>query len=218
MRSWAIVVGGVLLLLLLAALLLLALRQPAGEAAGERAPAPANSANASTSTQPAAPQPVDLGAALDLDRLRDCERGNVLDSILERMVRTDPETFESRRGGPIEVPGFDRPLVPTFERNRETGGGADIREVIAELDVAGVWHGLRVTGLRRSFYEESDASAIEVLFAEPPERVRDILSRQGFRLPAVGESREVDPEALGMSVIIGVGRTEGGASLTCATG
>jgi len=217
MRIWAVVVGGVLLLLLLAALLVLALR-PAAEDSGERAAAPANSANAAPPPQPAAPQPVDLGAALGLDSLRNCARGNVLDSILERMVRTDPETFESRRGGPIEVPGFDRPLVPTFERRRETGGGADIREVIAKLDVAGVWHGLRVTGLRRSFYEESDASAIEVLFAEPPERVRETLSRQGFRLPAVGESREVNPEEMGMSVIIGVGRTEGGASLTCATG
>ena len=217
MRIWAVVVGGVLLLLLLAALLVLASR-PAAEESGERAAAPDNSANAAAPAQPAAPQPVDLGAALGLDSLRNCERGNVLDSTLERMVRTDPETFESRRGGPIDMPGFDRPLVPTFERNRETGGGADIREVIAELDLPGVWHGLRVTGLRHSFYEESDASAIEVLFAEPPERVREVLSRRGFRLPPVGDSREIDPEALGMSVIIGVGRTEGGASLTCATG
>jgi hypothetical protein len=217
MRIWAVVVGGVLLLLLLATLLVLAW-QPATQEPREPAPAPANSANAAPPARPIAPQPVDLGAALGLDSLRNCERGNVLDSILERMVRIDPETFESRRGSPIEVPGFSHPLVPTFERNRETGGGADIREVITELDLPGVWHGLRVTGLRRSFYEESDASAFEVLFAEAPGRVRDVLISQGFRLPAVGESREVNPEEMGMSVIIGVGRTEGGASLTCATG
>ena len=131
---------------------------------------------------------------------------------------TSGETFESRRGGPIAVTGFDRPLVPTFERRREVGGGADIREVIAELDLPGTWHGLRVTGLRRSFYEESDASAFEILFAEAPGRVRDVLTSQGFRLAAVGESREVDPEETGISEIIGVGRTEAGASLTCATG
>ena len=206
-----------MLLLLLAGLLVLALRQPAAEP-DEAAPAATNNIQTVAPAPPAEPAPVDLGATLNLDSLRSCERSPALAAIFDRMVRIDPETFESRRGGPIAVAGFDRPLVPTFERNRETGGGADIREVNAELDVAGVWHGLRVTGLRRSFYEESDASAFEVLFAEAPGRVRDVLISQGFHLAAVGDSREVNPEEMGMSVIIGVGRTEGGASLTCATG
>ena len=217
MRRWAIVVGGVLLLLLLAGLLVLALR-PAAEGPGSSAPATGNQIRASAPASPAEPTPMDLGATLGLDSLRGCERSPALGAIFEQMVRVDPDTFESRRGGPIAVTGYDRPLVPTFERRREIEGNADIREVIAELDLPGVWHGLRVTGLRRSFYEESDASAFEILFADAPGRVRDVLTGRGFRLADVGESREVDPEGTGISVIIGVGRTEAGASLTCATG
>jgi len=206
-----------MLLLLLAGLLVLALR-PTGEMPGERAPAATNEIRASVPAAPPEPQPVDLGETLGLDSLRTCERSPALAAIFDQMVRIDPETFESRRGGPIAVTGYERPLVPTFERRRKIEGNADIREVIAELDLPGVWHGLRVTGLRRSFYEESDAAAFEVLFAEAPGRVRDVLSGRGFRLADVGDSREVDPEAMGMSVIIGVGRTDAGASLTCATG
>ena len=106
-------------------------------------------------------------------------------SIIDQMVRSDRETFESRRGGPIRVPGFDRPLIPTFERTREIDGNADIRAVIADLDLPGRWHGLAVTGLRRSFYEESDVAAFQVRFAEPPDRVRDTLVRQRLQ-PAAG--------------------------------
>lgn len=217
MRRWAIVAGGVMLLLLLAGLLVLALR-PAAEAPDGPGSAAKNEVRASAPAMPAEPRPVDLGATLGLDSLSSCERSPALAAIFDQMVRIDPETFESRRGGPIAVTGYERPLVPTFERRREVGGGADIREVIAELDLPGVWHGLRVTGLRRSFYEESDASAFEILFAEAPGRVRDVLVGRGFRLAEVGESREVDPEETGISVIIGVGRTDAGASLTCATG
>ena len=55
------------------------------------------------------PQPVDLGVTLALDRLADCARSPALASVLEQMVRVDPETFESRRGGAVRVPGYDSP-------------------------------------------------------------------------------------------------------------
>lgn len=165
---------------------------------------------------PRAPEPVDLGAALDLGRLADCSRSPALASVLDQMVRIHPETFESQRGGPLSVPGYERPLVPTFERTREIEGNADIRAVVADLDLPGRWHGLAVTGLRRSFYEESDVGAFQVRFAEPSERVRETLGRQGFRLPPVGEVRELDEE--GISTVIGIETIEGGAALTCATG
>jgi hypothetical protein len=165
---------------------------------------------------PRPPAPVDLGATLGLDRLADCSRSPALAAVLEQMVRIDPQTFESRRGGPINVPGYDRPIVPTFERTREIEGNSDIRAVVADLDLSGRWHGLAVTGLRRSFYEESDVGAFQLRFAEPPERVREILNRHGFRLPPIGEVDELQEE--GAAVMIGVEATEGGAGLTCATG
>ncbi len=216
MRGRAILAVAGALLLLLAGLLLLVLPQRPSGNEQSSPPSPPPAAAQSPPAPPAEPEPVDLGQALGLGSLTGCAPSPVLASILEQMVRSDPETFESRRGGPIRVPGHAQPLIPTFERTREVGGNRDIRAVAADLDFAGRWHGLAVVGLTRSFYEESDASAFQVRFAEPPVRVRETLIRQGFRLPAVGEMREFDDE--GLSTYIGIERIEGGAGLTCATG
>ena len=209
MNGRAILTAAMALLVLVAGILLLTLRQqpsppPPPPPVAKAPPAP-----------PAPPEPVDLGAVLGLDSLADCGRSPALASIVEQMVRVDQQTFESSRGGPIEVAGYDRPIVPTFERTREVEGNTDIRAVTADLDLPGRWHGLAVTGLRRSFHEESDSSSLEIRFAEPPERVRETLIRNGFSLPAVGEMRELEAE--GLSTVIGVERIEGGAALLCAT-
>lgn len=216
MQGRAIVVSVVAILILLAGLLILVLRQRASEVAEQPAPSappPAQKAPA----QPLPPEPVDLGAVLNLQSLTDCSQSLRLAAIFEQMVRIDPATFESRRGGPIAVPGYDLPLVPTFERVRETGENRDIRAVTADLDLPGRWHGLAVRGLRRSFYEESDSSAVSILFAEPAERVRDTLAHNGFRLPPVGEVREVGDDNE-ISVALGVERLDEGSALTCVTG
>ena len=215
MRGRVIVVAAVAILLLLAGLLLLLLRQPSKVA--ERAAPPTPPAAEKTPAQPARPEPVNLGAVLNLQSLADCSQSPRLAAIFEQMVRIDPETFESRRGGPIAVPGYDRPIVPTFERVRETGENRDIRAVTADLDLPGRWHGLAVTGLRRSFYEESDSSAVGILFAEPADRVRDTLAHEGFRLPPVDEVREVGGDNE-ISLAIGVERLDEGSALTCVTG
>ena len=216
MSKRAILAIAAALILLLGGLLFLALPQrPSGGGKEQISPPPPIAQT--PPAPPTRPQPVDLGSALGLGSLADCARSPALATIIDQMVRIDPETFESRRGGPINVPGYDRPLIPSFERTREIDGNADIRAVTADLDLPGRWHGLAVTGLRRSFYEESDASAFDVRFAESPERVRETLVRQGFRLPRVGEFRDVDAEP-GISTVIGVGRIDGGAALTCATG
>lgn len=216
MTGRAIVTAAVALLVLLAGILFLALRErPSGDADERPSSTPPDAQAPRASLAP--PGPVDLGSVLGLESLADCSRGTALASVLDQMVRIDPRTFESRRGGPISVAGYDRPRVPTFERTREIDGNSDIRLVTADLDLPGRWHGLQVTGLRRSFYEESDASAFDVRFAEPPERVRETLVRQGFRLPPVGEFRDVGAEP-GISTEIGVARIDGGAALTCATG
>ena len=213
LRGRAIVIAVMAILLLLACLLLL--RRPSEVAPPKAAPPPSPAPKAQV--PPRQPEPLDLGAVLSLQSLTDCSQSPRLGAIFEQMVRIDPETFESRRGGPIEVPGYERPLVPTFERVRETGDRLDIRAVTAELDLPGRWHGLAVRGLRRSFYEESDSSSVSILFAEPADRVRDTLAHQGFRLPPVGEIREVG-EDNEISVAIGVERLDEGSALTCVTG
>jgi len=218
MGQRTILIAALALLLLLAGVLILVLRQrPSASEQATSSPPSTRVADKAPPAPPSTPEPVDLGAVLGLQSLRDCSREPNLESIFEQMVRIDPQTFESRRGGPISVPGYDRPLVPTFERTREIDGNADIRSVTADLDLPGRWHGLAVSGLRRSFYEESDASAFDIRFAEPPERVRETLVRHGFRLPPAGEFRQVGTEP-GISTEIGIARIEGGAALTCATG
>ncbi|HYN46678.1 MAG TPA: hypothetical protein VES64_08310 [Allosphingosinicella sp.] len=210
-------IAALALLLLLGGALTVVVRQRL--AAGDQATAspPPQQAIEKPPPTPAPADRVDLGSALSLDRLADCAREPALASILEQMVRIDPQSFESRRGGPISVPGYAQPITPTFERRREMAHNSDIREVTADLDLPGRWHGLAVTGLRRSFYEESDVASFEVRFAEPPERVRDTLVRHGFRLSPVGEFRELD-EGEGITMVIGIDRIDGGAALTCATG
>jgi len=209
MMRRTIQIAALALLLLICGALIVVLRQQ--RAAREEA------ASIPPTGPPSQPLPVDLGSVLDLQSMADCSRGPRLAAIFERMVRVDQTTFESRRGGPIEVPGYARPLVPTFERTRETGGNRDIREVTADLDLPGRWHGLAIAGLRRSFYEESDVSSVSIRFAEPPDRVRETLVRNGFSLPPVDEMRDVGDDT-GISLSIGVERLDGGAALTCATG
>jgi hypothetical protein len=184
----------------------------------DRTPAPAvrPPKHSAKAPAPRAPEPADLGALLGLEGLSDCSRSNALAAVLEQMVRIDPTTFESMRGGPIRVQGHERPLTPTFERTREIEGNADIRSVVADLDLSGRWHGLALTGLRRSFYEESDVGAFQLRFAEPPDRVRDVLTGHGFRLAPVGQVREIDAE--GITTSLGIERDGDGAALTCTTG
>ena len=208
----------VVVVLAVAVWLLLTPRPVTESTASNRTAAAAPPAASRAQALPSAPTPpADLGVALGLASLADCRPAAALESILAQMVRTDPRTFESRRGGPITVPGHAAPLIPTFERKREVEGNTDIREVTADLALAGRWHGLAVSGLRRSFFEESDVSSFEIRFAEPPQRVRATLVRHGFRLATVGDFADVGDEEAAPAAIA-VDRTEEGAALICAIG
>ena len=66
-----------------------------------------------------------------------------------RWSESIPGRSKAGAAGRSASPGYDRPLVPTFERRREVEGNSDIREVTADLDLPGRWHGLSVAGLRR---------------------------------------------------------------------
>ena len=159
----------------------------------------------------------DLGAALRFSAPADCTAGPVLASIVERMTRLEPETYRALPPGPIAVPGFRQRISPRFTRTERLDGGAEVREATIDLDLPGRWFGLRVVRLHRYFIEESDVSGFEIHFAEPPERVRVVLNRHGFRLPRIDDIRSLDPERSSSSMIA-VQRIEGGAALVCATG
>ncbi|MGZ8281651.1 MAG: hypothetical protein ACXWUN_01720 [Allosphingosinicella sp.] len=146
----------------------------------------------------------------------ECELGEPLLSIFDRLVVFDPQTSEASRGGPLAVPGFEAAVVPTFEREIEPlEPGGHLRHITAGLALRGTWHGLRVSGLQFDFYEESDVGGRQIRFAEPPERVREVLVGQGFDLLPVGEFREIEGD--GMRPSIGIERTPDGAALTCTS-
>ena len=165
----------------------------------------------------AQPAPVDLGDVLRFRVPAECEMGETLESIVESMARTNPETFEGEPPPPISVPGFAEPIAPRFERKRTVEGNADIREVRVDLPLPGVWHGLRVLRLRRFYTEESDHSAVEIDFAEPADRVRSSLNAAGFQLRPVGEWRSADPQAE-VGRHIAVVHAEDGSTLSCSIG
>ena len=163
----------------------------------------------------AAGEPADLDAVLRFRVPAECEMDEPLSTIVESMARIDPETYEAEPPPPISVPGFDAPIEPRFERVRRVEGVGDERTVTIDLDIPGRWHGLQVLRLHRVFVEESDSSSVEVHFAEPPQRVRTVLNRTGFRLRRVGEWREANSE-FGMSVA--VLPIEEGSALSCVIG
>ncbi|WP_162806508.1 hypothetical protein [Sphingosinicella terrae] len=217
-RVWVAVAGG---LIVLAGLTLLFLdgRRPAQP----RGDGPAQTAATSPSSPSPSPEaiapdpssPRDLAAILTLSP--ECELGQPLASIFEQIVVIDPETFEASRGRPVAVPGFAEPIAPRFVRRvQPLEPGGHLRHVSAGLPLRGVWHGLEVTAVEFDFYEESDVAGRRIRFADSPERTREILSRNGFALPPVGEFREMEGE--GMLPSIGIERLPNGSALTCTTG
>ena len=187
------------------------------EAAGETAPPSESRVAAKQVVEPLpgeVPGP-DLDAVLTLTP--DCQLGEPLASIFRQMTTIDPRTYESSAGRPIRVPGFADPIPPTFHRTVTGTDHGEEREVVADLPLAGLWNGLRVARLRSDYFEESDVSSQEVHFREAPERVREVLNRSGFQLPAVGHGRVLNPEAV-VETSIGVDPISGGAVLACRTG
>jgi hypothetical protein len=160
---------------------------------------------------------VDLDPVLRFSAPARCELAPPFAALVESLAQIDPATFEARSPAAVAVPGYDRPIVPRFERTRVTDAASDVRNVTVDLATPGRWHGLRVLGLRRSFVEEGDSSSVEIRFAGRPERIRQVLNRLGFRVPAVGRGRVIDPEQE-LTAEIRVERIAGGAALVCAVG
>lgn len=213
-----IVLAALAVVIVAAALLLLNLdRRPSTETSTDAAtikPGPAIPAGPAPPSRESA-GPVDLGSILAFSS--QCEIGEPLAAIFTAMVKIDQETWEASAGDPVSVPGFDRPIATTFKRTISPSGQRDgERHVVAGLPLSGIWHGLRVNGLRLDFYEESDVSSREIHFEEPPERVREALGAAGFDLSPVGAYREMEGE--GMVPSIGVDRDGSGAALICTTG
>jgi len=111
---------------------------------------------------------------------------------------------------PIDVPGFPEPLRPRLVHSFGVGRDAIGFGTMAELQIRGRWHGLRVVGLR-----STSADNPEIRFAEPPGRVRDTLLRAGFPLPAVDQWQQADYSPASPVPMTSVQSRRGGAALYC---
>jgi len=157
---------------------------------------------------------VDLDPVLRFRAPATCDMSESLQAMVGAMVHFDPASGEVRSPPPVAVPGLAQPLVPRFERN-PVHGAADTVQVTVTLPLRGRWHGLRVTGLIRTFLDEADEDLLEIEFADPAARVRAVLNRAGFRLPAVGRWRTIDA---GEGLYMALHRHGSGATLICSLG
>lgn len=133
-----------------------------------------------------------------------CDMSTAMLSTFQGLVIIDETTWEARQGRRIQLPGADRPIAPTFSRNRESGGGYDAREVLATLPVNADWLGLPVDEIQYVFFEQSSNYEYRIFFDAPARQVRNTLNKHGFDLPEVGTPKTFDPPTsprYGMAVL-----------------
>ena len=137
-----------------------------------------------------------------------CRTGEPLTRIARALQ--DAQLREDRAPPTISLPGFPEPLRLRLLRRFGIGRDAIGFGTLAELEIRGRWHGLRVVGLR-----STSADNPEIRFAERPERVRDTLSKAGFSLPAVDQWQQPDYSPAAPVPMTSVQSRFGGASLYC---
>ena len=168
-----------------------------------------------------APAPVELTFP-DLDQVfvflnpADCEMSKDTKRLFADLIKFDPPNYVGSRGPSVKLPGYDKPLVPLFNRKVEQGPNLNVRDNEATLATSGLWHGLRVSKIRVRYMEESSFWEHQIRFLEPATRVRKTLNDLGFKLPAIGEFREFTGADV-VSAGIGVEDLPGGSALTCGS-
>lgn len=163
-----------------------------------------------------------IGPAASLDDLfvmtnpYACEMSDKMFAIFRRLVRMDETTWQASQGPAVRMPGSERPITPTFSRNRETGDGYDAREVLATLPLAATWMGLRVKEIQYSFFEQSSNYEYRILFDESASKSILVLNRHGFRLKGIGVANEFHPEAAASYGVV-LYDTGAGSTLVCGS-
>ena len=99
---------------------------------------------------------------------------------------------------------FDEPLYNAVS-------GAVLHELQLNREVS--WRGLRLVAVQYYQGIESGPSNFSLLFADSPERVREVWNERGWNLPPVGETRVLEDEV----IVTAVGVEEDGqrAAVTC---
>ena len=132
----------------------------------------------------------------DVDFTRDCQPNDALGRMF------------SMFGAPADADAaewtFDEPLY-----NAVAG---DVSQVL-RLDDAAAWHGLRLIEVRFDHGIERGPVNYTLAFEDGPERVRTVWNARGWKLPPVGETREI--EGLDGYAFVGVGADGNLATVTC---
>ena len=143
-----------------------------------------------------------------------CDMTSATEKLFRKLMIFEPPEYVGRRGPPVTIAGFEKPLVPSFSRDVDTSEGRNVRDNEATLAVAGEWHGLNVSKIRVRALEQSSFWEHQIRFFEPASRVREKLHELGFQLPAVGEFREITGD---LRIGIGLEEIPGGSALYCGT-
>ena len=75
------------------------------------------------------------------------------------------------------------------------------------------WHGLRLAEVRSLHGIESGPFNLSLVFADSPERVREVWNARGWNLPPAGEVRVIDDELI--STAVGIEMNGELAAVTC---
>jgi hypothetical protein len=114
----------------------------------------------------------------DVDFTRECYPNGAFERLLSLFGRgghTPP--------GDDEVPVFDEPLFNAVS--------ADAWQRLM-LDDPVDWHGLHLKGVELYHGIERGPANYTLVFADPPEKVREVWNARGWNLPPVGEARDID--------------------------
>jgi hypothetical protein len=110
----------------------------------------------------------------------------------------------SATGADSAQPAFDEPLY-------NAAAGAVMH--VLDLEHEAPWHGLRLVGVRYYHGIESGPSNHSLVFADNPERVREVWNARGWNLPPAGETRVIEDEEI--LTAIGIEADGRGAAVTC---
>ena len=143
----------------------------------------------------------DLSSILEFDEPANCVPSHSLYEIWQWQ----------RKGGrpkPALIAALDNTIEPSVTIQERPNGS---EYYVSFLPLTGVWHGLKVVGLRSEGVVDSDYIADQILFQETPEHVRSLLNRHGFALPPLGQWRDtIDNSTID---IVTIGKLAG---LNCA--
>jgi hypothetical protein len=176
------------------------------------APSMPGSASVMNETKGARVAVVDLSFPVDIAD-GECSFGPRLEHALDSLIVHEGSTPVARAGR-VNLAGQRMTASLTSERDQGVDS-PDIPNLDATVRLAPAarWHGLRLTGLRRSTGWAFAASSLE--FSDSPARVQAALRRMGIAIPLPPALRDIPTDECSASIAIDT--RPHGSALTCSS-